>query len=557
MRIITLLILVFLFFCSNSDKVSGSISDVDLEIASLYGYVVNNDGEFVSSTEIILFLPDTILSKEGKFGTPIDTFYTDDAGKYQFDSLSFGTYSILANYEDSLFAENLFIQHDTLTFVGIDTLREPGAIKGSVVLDNGNNMGVLIYVPGTSHIAVSDSIGNFTLSDIPADSSYTIIFQYYGYAIVQLSKIKVTSGDTTSLSPVILSKNEYPIGVKGVLDTITNTVTISWNKMISNDISGYIVYRKDSSQTALFPEQLNLVSLITDTIFKDTLDDEHFSQSDTITFQYQVKAKNSKEDLSPFSEKVFVKAISIRDSSTLKTLSISYPEENNTLIGSENVILLWKYSGLIDSVKLSFTPNNGASWFSISNNILNKGSFLWSVPNIQSSLCKYKIQALSDTLLYDESELFTINASEDNNLLKNGDFSSGMAYWKLNYFSGAKGSINIENGTCFLEVDSGGTLPWHVSLAQQAIPLMQGYIYKFSFDAKAESERTIKAGLAMGHDPWTTYSELAFNLTTEMKHYSGELIMSSDDDYRSDFIFAIGGDTSSVVVDNLFLEISN
>lgn len=557
MKKIALLILILSLFCTSTDKISGSISDVDLEIASLYGYVVNSNGEYVASTEVILFLPDTVLSNEGKFGTPLDTFYTDETGKYQFDSLSFGTYSILANYEDSLFAENLFIKHDTLTFAGIDTLKEPGVIKGSVILDNSNNMGVLIYVPGTSHIAVSDSFGNFVLSDIPVDSSYTVIFQYYGYAIVQLSKITVTSADTTILSPVILSKNEYPIGVTGVLDTATNIVTISWNKMLSNDIEGYIVYRKDSSQTAQFPDQLNLVNLITDTVYRDTLDDEIFSHADTITFQYQVKAKNSKEDLSPYSEKVFVTAHTIRDSGTIQTLSIAYPLENDTITGSESVLLLWNYSGLIDSVKLYFTPNNGASWFSISNNILNRGKFLWAVPNIQSNLCKYKVQFLSDTLLYDESETFIINASEDNNLLQNGDFSSGVAYWKLAHFEGAVSTINIENGTCFIDIDSGGTLPWHISLAQQAIPLMQGYIYKISFDARAETARTIKTGVAMGQAPWTTYSELQFNLTTEMTHFSGDFIMSAEDDYRADFLVALGGDSAGVTIDNLFLEISN
>lgn len=555
LRLLILLISINLLLCSESNNLGGSISDVDLELALFYGYVVNENGEGVSDVEVIVFNPDSQLSLNGDFGEAIDTFYTQSNGYYQFDSLDYGTYTIMANYNDSLFADNMNILHDSVTFAGIDTLRPPGTITGTVSLDGNNNMGVLIYVPGTSYLSVSDSLGRYNLSGIPADSSYTIVFQYYGYAIVQLSGITVTSGDTTELSPVILSKNQYPIGLNAQIDSSTNIVTISWNKMHNDDIKGYVVYRKDSSLTALFPEQLNSINLVTDTFYIDTLNEELFSQSDTIIFQYQVKAKNLKEDLSPFSDKVFIKAYSISDSTTQKTISIILPNLEDTINGSETYKLLWNFTGLIDSVQLSFTPNDGASWFTICNTLFNKGHYYWNTPNIESSKCRYRVMDISDSIYYDESDLFTIKAIDNSNILKNGDFSFGIANWVKTEFNNAHANLSVVDGVCKINIDSIGTESWHISLAQRSIPLMQGYVYKVKFDAKAEKSKDIRVGIIMAHDPWLTYSEFSKTITTELKTYTGELFMSHEDDFNSDFVFALGDDNTNIEIDNISLEI--
>lgn len=546
---------MLLLFCSSGTDLGGSISDVDLEIAYMYGYIVDANGSAIENVEVVAFNPDTTVGGSGTFGRAVDTYYTEIDGKYQFDSLDQGTYTILANYEDSLYVDNLNIYHDSITFVGIDTLKEPGYIKGSVVLDDNNNMGVLVYIPGTDHIAVSDSLGNFLISNVPADSSYKLVFQYYGYATVQFSEIVVQSSDTTSLSPVILSKNQYPVGLVAELDSLTNTVTVTWNKMHNDDIVGYVIYRKDSSQTALYPTQLNTNYLMTDTLFKEILNEKLFSQSDTITFQYQVRAKNSKEDLSPFSNKVFIRAHSLRDSNTVKTISVTSPSINDSLSGLDNYKLLWDFTGIIDSVNLQFTPNNGASWFNIESSVENDGFYYWAVPNINSSLCKFRVMDISNELLYDESDLFTIAAIDNGNIIKNGDFAQGVAYWKMNKFEGAKSNYGVVDGECNVFIDSGGSEYWHVTLAQTNLPIMQGYVYKFSFDARAESEKEMKIGLGMFFEPYTTYSEITFTISTDMKSYSGELTMPYPDDFNSVLMMAVGVNSHDIVIDNISLEI--
>lgn len=555
MKYLLIFVITLFLTCSSNSNIGGSISDVDLEIATLYGYVVNEVGNAVEHAEIVLFKPDSLLSQIGDIGTAIDTLYTDANGKYEFDSINYGTYSILANYEDSLYADNLFINHDSLTFTGVDTLKEPGHIKGTVQLDNNNNMGVLVYIPGTNHIAVSDSAGNFILENVSSDSASNVVFQYYGYAIIQVSEVTVPSGDTVTLSPVILTKNEYPIGVKGIMDTVHNTVTLTWDGMNSIDVIGYLIYRKDSSETASFPVLLNNSELLKDTIFTDTLEEELFSQSDTITFQYHIKAKNYKEDLTPFSNPVFIRAYTKRDFTTKKTLAITSPSNKDSIHGLDNHLITWQYTGLIDSVGVFFTPNDGGSWFPVSNVEKNKGQFSWSVPNISSENCKIKIIDIVDSLLYDESDIFKIIAIDNSNIIKNGDFSQGVAYWYLNNVEGAKSNINTSEGQGAIIIDSIGEESWHVAFAQRGIPLMQGYVYRITFDAYSTSDKKIAVGLAMGKAPWTTYSQANYTISSVPGTYSSELFMPMADDYSSDLIFALGLDTADIVLDNISLEI--
>jgi len=99
----------------------------------------------------------------------------------------------------------------------------------------------------------------------------------------------------------------YPAGVKAAYNSIGRTVKVTWSPVSSDNIAGYVVYRKDSAKTALEPQMISGEMLITDTLFNDTLPETIFESSDTVVLKYQVKSVTVREDRSQFSFPAFAR----------------------------------------------------------------------------------------------------------------------------------------------------------------------------------------------------------------------------------------------------------
>ncbi|NUN10882.1 MAG: hypothetical protein HUU54_17030, partial [Ignavibacteriaceae bacterium] len=85
------------------------------------------------------------------------------------------------------------------------------------------------------------------------------------------------------------------------------------------------------------------------------------------------------------------------------SITIITPNGGDTLQASTMHEIRWTSNGL-SAVKIEFTTNNGSSWTTIVDSTESDGSYLWSVANVNSSLCKLRISDEADGLPSDISD---------------------------------------------------------------------------------------------------------------------------------------------------------
>ncbi len=308
--------------CTTDTTGTGSETDIGTLTAGIYGFIVNSNGTPVEGATII-----SVSISDSNNSVPIDTVHTDSNGFYNIITLPSGNYYLegslsidTATYKtiiDSIYYdENLY---DSVGLnLGIDTLKLPGFIKGSVSIHKNDKSEILVYIPGTTYIAYTDSLGNFLISNIPADSNYTIVYSYPGYLKESDTSIKVKPNDTTFLSLKKLSFDPQqtpppPTDLSAILDTTNRIIHLNWSELQHPGLAGFILYRKDSTNTATEPINISGNSLIppTATSFSDSLN-LPLAPGDTIVLQYQIKSQHietgNKSDLSnPTFVRVFYK----------------------------------------------------------------------------------------------------------------------------------------------------------------------------------------------------------------------------------------------------------
>lgn len=102
-----------------------------------------------------------------------------------------------------------------------------------------------------------------------------------------------------------------------------------------------------------------------------------------------------------------------------------------------------------------------------------------------------------------------------------------------------------------------GTVDYSVQLVQHKIPLQQGGKYKLTFDAYAEKDRTMFAGVgAIDDRSWKKYVNSEINLTTEKQTFTSTFDMT-DEDYASARIeFNMGNvdPAATIYISNVKLE---
>jgi len=142
------------------------------------------------------------------------------------------------------------------------------------------------------------------------------------------------------------------------------------------------------------------------------------------------------------------------------------------------------------------------------------------------------------------------------NHVLNGDFSSGDDYWTLNIWSGsATGSVI--NGEYNIAISNIADNTHDIQLVQNGIYLEKGVSYKVSFDASADSDRTIEVNVEMADDPWTSYlSQIQdFSITTSKQSFHFVFKMEYSTEVNARLAFNVGTSASSVIIDNVSVKV--
>ncbi len=140
------------------------------------------------------------------------------------------------------------------------------------------------------------------------------------------------------------------------------------------------------------------------------------------------------------------------------------------------------------------------------------------------------------------------------NLVHNGDFSEGNSGWNFATYGGAQAIGSEYNGEYRIQITEGGDEIWHVQLTQNNIGLINGYRYKFEFDARSTDIKIIDGKLEKNGPPYTNYGKINSVLVepTE-KTFQFEFEMEDVTDYNARVVFNCGISNDSLFIDNVKL----
>lgn len=146
--------------------------------------------------------------------------------------------------------------------------------------------------------------------------------------------------------------------------------------------------------------------------------------------------------------------------SPARSISVITPAAGDTWeVGTENAIT-WSSTGLISSVEISYSTNNGSTWTTIDASALNDGLYRWTAPSIVTDEAMIRVSDSLDSKVYSYSSTFEIKArgpitlltpNGGENWLVGGDYAIAWAS------SGGVANVNllysIDNGNIFSAID--------------------------------------------------------------------------------------------------------
>lgn len=285
---VSILAALFVSHCSDSGPTAGGGTQVGN--AMTYGYVYNSNNTPAAGARV-RFIP-VAYNPRGSSGLKIDSTVTDSRGYYQLSELGSGKYNVLASNETGAsFRDSVEVVEDT-TNVGKDTLRTPGSIHGVVKLvPPVDSAMVFVILLGTNTYCMADANGEFVINNLGHGIFNALVLSSVpDYSSVGV-EWEVNSGDTTVLADTLeLAWQGVPrvTGLSLGYDTLKQIVTITWGKIDTAIVKGYIVYRRNVDSNTVFT-RINAV-LLSDTLYRDSTGIQN------MTYEYKVSVL-SKADM--------------------------------------------------------------------------------------------------------------------------------------------------------------------------------------------------------------------------------------------------------------------
>lgn len=158
-----------------------------------------------------------------------------------------------------------------------------------------------------------------------------------------------------------------------------------------------------------------------------------------------------------------------------------------------------------------------------------------------------------------EGNVILREPDENGNYISNGDFAdvedlTDNGSWQFLTTSEGEAAAEIQGGEISIQTVSEGTEDYSVQLVQGNLPIQRQGVYRLSFDAYADADRTMKVGVTAPDREYKRYLEdQTVNLTTEKQTFTFEFTMTDNDDAngRVDFNMGAAGSTAGIRIGNV------
>lgn len=159
---------------------------------------------------------------------------------------------------------------------------------------------------------------------------------------------------------------------------------------------------------------------------------------------------------------------------------------------------------------------------------------------------------LQTGVYYLDHFLLTTPELINGNQIENADFFNADSCWNFVTLSMAQATGTVIDGDYTVTITNGGDNIWDIHLGQSGINIESGKEYTVSFDAYAETSRTVSVLVGKDSAPWTIYhAPQIFSLTTSKQTYTYSFVMNELSDNHARFGFDIGGSDIDVFFDNI------
>jgi len=212
-------------------------------------------------------------------------------------------------------------------------------------------------------------------------------------------------------------------------------------------------------------------------------------------------------DPSIFPSKYYIDYVKVYQLEETGPYTLTIPDSKNGIVNI-NPSKTFYSSG--DQVTLTATPNEGCTF---------KNWMYWGGTN-PLTLSMFK-------------NLNMIPIFENKNeLIKNGDFTSGSLYWQNIYLyntSTMSATAFFENGEQYVDITKPGSLWWHIGNQQVGISVKGGKTYRLTFDAWSSNSAVLGTSLSKNYDDYGTYLENYYSIKAGKQTFTWDFTPPSTD----------------------------
>jgi hypothetical protein len=193
---------------SPSSATTGEISG-----SALYSGQTNNSGITITADSTTDGKTATVLRMLGKSTGTAKALAaqatTNSAGAYTLTNLAAGTYTVYASSPNSLekaVTTSVVVTAGKTVSASTLNLTPTGSITGKATINGATsgNLGIVVYIAGTSYAAMTDDTGAYTITSVPAQTTaYTLVASLANYSNVTTT-VTVTAGTNATATALTL-----------------------------------------------------------------------------------------------------------------------------------------------------------------------------------------------------------------------------------------------------------------------------------------------------------------------------------------------------------------